>query len=158
MSCQVEFLGFNAERGRKRAEVEGGGEEIREKKGGRAEKAKIPEGREPEQDGGRDKFETIKTDRRAFQGLSSTIFQVHPRDLHLIPHLGHPRAGHSAGQGPATEGNTTEGRARGRKARGPAVTLAHRPSRTGTDIYPQHRILIRDTQHPNLFKLLPLIA
>lgn len=118
---------------RERKEKSSGGRGRRRNKrrrGWGTEKAKIPEGREPEQDGRRDKFETIKRDRRAFWGLSSTIFQVHPRNLYLIPHLGHPRAGHSAGQGPAREGNVAEGRARGRKARGPAVAPAHSPSRT----------------------------
>lgn len=86
----IEFLGFNAERGRKRAEVEGGREEYKREKKGGTERAKTPEGGEPGQDGGREMFETIKRHRTTFGDLSSTILQVHPRNLYLIPNLGHP--------------------------------------------------------------------
>lgn len=125
-----------------------------------AEEAKTPEGGGTRTRWWAGKVGDHPERRPAFRALNSAILQVHPRNLDLIPNLGHPRAGHSAGQGPATEGKIAEalsqvqhpaqGRARGGKAHGHAVALAHSPSRTGTDIYSQHSVLIRTIQHPNL--------
>lgn len=89
----VEFLGLNAGRGRERgAEVEGGGEEVTEirKVGEQRKQSKDPRRREPEQEGRREKFETIKRDGTTFGGWSSTILQVHPGNPYLIPKLDHP--------------------------------------------------------------------
>lgn len=89
----VEFLGLNAERGRERgAEVEGGGEEVIEirKVGEQRKQSKDPRRRAPEQEGQREKFETIKRDGTTSGGWSSAILQVHSGNPYLIPKLDHP--------------------------------------------------------------------